>query len=187
MKHKKMRQYPLITHICIMRTSRNLLIITLSLLVLPAMAQNSKKKIKIKQASQSQQVVEPAPASKDYGDANGIDPGLPDQSTATPRPDVFMYVEQMPEPGFDINRYLAENLKYPREAEKENIEGRVVTQFTVNEDGSIGDPKVMRGIGHGCDEEALRLIKGMPKWKPGKQNGKAVKVKYNLPITFRMS
>lgn len=172
----------------VMRIFRSILLVALSLSVLPAVAQSSKKvKIKTKQVEPPEKIEEPAHEPSGTGDPNGIDPGLPDASAQMPKPEVFMFVEQMPEPGFDVNRYLAENLKYPKEAEKANIEGRVVTQFTVNEDGSIIDPKVLRGIGHGCDEEALRLIKGMPKWKPGKQNGKAVKVKYNLPITFRMS
>jgi protein TonB len=69
-------------------------------------------------------------------------------------------------------------------ARETHIEGRVTIKFVVNEDGSISNAKVVRAIGGGCEEEALRVINSMPKWKPGKQNGKAVKVYFTLPVNF---
>jgi len=93
------------------------------------------------------------------------------------------YVEQMPQ--FDeLNEYLSTHLRYPEAAKENNMQGRVSVEFVVNEDGSISNARVLKGIGGGCDQEALRVINGMPKWKPGKQNGKAVKVYFVLPIVF---
>ncbi len=127
------------------------------------------------------------------GDVHGIDPGIVDKPgtgtgvvEAPPPPQIFTYVEQMPQPSVDINAYLSKNLHYPDAARENNIEGRVILQFVVNEDGVVSDIQVMRGIGGGCDEEAVRVLKAMPPWKPGKQNGKAVKVRYNLPISFKL-
>jgi protein TonB len=96
----------------------------------------------------------------------------------------FVIVEQMPEFQGDMIGYLSKQLIYPAMARDNNIQGKVIVQFVVNEDGSVSNAKVMRGIGSGCDAEALRVVNGMPKWKPGKQNGKAVKVYYTLPIRF---
>ena len=82
--------------------------------------------------------------------------------------------------------YIQKNLKYPKQAVDQNIDGRVTVNFVVNEDGSITDVKVARGIGYGCDEEAMRVVRSLPKWKPGKQNGKAVRVAFSLPITYTL-
>lgn len=95
----------------------------------------------------------------------------------------FKFVEQMPEYK-DLPAYLAKAIHYPDMARAANIQGRVIISFVVNEDGSISDAKILRGIGGGCDEEALRVVNAMPHWKPGKQNGQAVKVLFTLPITF---
>ena len=89
-------------------------------------------------------------------------------------------------PDFNISTYLQENLHYPDIARENNITGRVVVKFVVNEDGSASDPKVVRSVGGGCDEEAQRFIAAMPNWKPGIQNGKPVKVYYTQPITFNL-
>jgi protein TonB len=83
-------------------------------------------------------------------------------------------------------KYLANNLKYPAMARESSIEGTVYVQFTIAKDGSITGTKVLRGIGGGCNEEAMRVINAMPNWKPGRQQGNAVKVKYTLPIKFRL-
>ncbi|RYE25278.1 MAG: energy transducer TonB [Sphingobacteriales bacterium] len=99
----------------------------------------------------------------------------------------FTFVEQMPEFNGDMNEYLSRSLTYPAVARDNNVEGKVMVQFVVNEDGHVSNAKVLRGIGSGCDAEAVRVINGMPKWKPGKQNGKAVKVYYTLPIRFMLS
>lgn len=103
---------------------------------------------------------------------------------------VFYYVEQMPRfPGDDkaLSTYLATNLRYPEAAKKKGTEGRVQVQFIVRADGSITDIALKSGIGDGCDEEALRLVKNMPRWTPGKQNGRPVTVSYTLPITFKLT
>jgi protein TonB len=100
---------------------------------------------------------------------------------------VYTYVEEMPRfPGGEdaLNNYLSKNIKYPSKALDNNIEGRVMVEFTVRTNGQIDDVKVLRGIGYGCDEEALRVVKSMPVWSPGKQNGKPVNVVYRVPIKF---
>ncbi|MCK9398362.1 MAG: TonB family protein [Bacteroidales bacterium] len=102
---------------------------------------------------------------------------------------IFMVVESMPEfPGGDsaLYRFLTENIHYPDSTKKAGIQGRVFMTFAVNKDGSISDVQVLRGIGGGCDEEALRVVKSMPNWIPGKQRGKPVRVQYNLPIKFSL-
>ncbi len=102
---------------------------------------------------------------------------------------IFMVVESMPEfPGGEpaLYKYLAENIKYPQMAKESGIQGRVFVTFVVERDGSVTDVRVLRGIGGGCDEEAIRVVKGMPKWSPGKQRGKAVRVQYNLPVKFTL-
>ena len=114
------------------------------------------------------------------------DVGLPQ---AMPRIEIFEFVEQMPEyPGGEdmLEKYFKENLNYPAKEKEMGVEGRVICRFIVNEDGSLSDFKIVRSISEGCDEEAIRLIKNMPHWKPGKQNGKAVKVSYSLPIIFNL-
>jgi protein TonB len=102
---------------------------------------------------------------------------------------VFTVVEQQPEfPGgtAEMYKYLGKNIKYPSAASRANVSGRVFMSFVVNTDGSIQDVAVLKGLGFGCDEEAIRVVKAMPKWKPGKQSGRAVRVKYNLPINFQL-
>jgi protein TonB len=100
---------------------------------------------------------------------------------------IFMVVESMPEPPGGIAalyKYLGENIKYPQMAKESGIQGTVYVTFVVERDGSITDVRVLRGIGGGCDEEAIRVVKNMPKWTPGKQRGKPVRVQYNLPVKF---
>ena len=91
---------------------------------------------------------------------------------------------QFPGGHIALVEYLSKNIKFPKEKEKENVRARVVASFTVDKDGSITDAKIVRSQGEAFDNEALRVINGMPKWIPGMQNGKAVSVKYTLPITF---
>ena len=103
--------------------------------------------------------------------------------------EIFYVVESMPEfPGGEekIYEYLARNLEYPRQANEAGIQGKVFVTFVVESDGSITDIKVLRGIGGGCDEEAVRVVQNMPKWIPGKQRGKPVRVHFNLPIKFTL-
>ncbi len=103
---------------------------------------------------------------------------------------VFVVVETMPEfPGgqAELFKYLSQNVKYPVIAQENGIQGRVICQFVVNKDGSIVDVEVVRSGGDSSlDKEAVRVIKSMPKWKPGKQRGKAVRVKYTVPVNFRL-
>ncbi len=103
---------------------------------------------------------------------------------------IFMVVEQMPEfPGGEekLYRFLADSIRYPESAKESSIQGRVFVTFTVEKDGSISDARILRGIGGGCDEEALRVIQLMPKWNPGMQRGKPVRVQYNIPVKFTLS
>ena len=103
---------------------------------------------------------------------------------------VYQIVEEMPQyPGGEkaMMEYVAKNVVYPQEARDKEISGRVFVSFVVEKDGSIGEVKVMRGIGGGCDEEAVRVVKAMPKWKPGKQEGKPVRVSYMMPINFKLN
>lgn len=103
---------------------------------------------------------------------------------------IFVVVESMPEfPGGAqaMYKYLSENVKYPVIAQENGIQGRVICQFTVNKDGSLVDIEVVRSGGDpSLDKEAIRVIKSMPKWKPGKQRGKAVRVKYTIPVNFKL-
>src|SRR5690554_385490 len=103
---------------------------------------------------------------------------------------IFDVVETMPTPPGGMegwNKYLSNNLKYPTQARRMGIEGTVYVVFVVNTDGSIQDVEILRGIGGGCDEEAMRVVKSAPNWEPGKQRGKAVRVKMRLPIRFKLS
>ena len=103
---------------------------------------------------------------------------------------VFVVVESMPEfPGGQqaLFKYINENVKYPVIAQENGIQGRVICQFVVNKDGSIVDIEVVRSGGDpSLDKEAIRVIKSMPKWKPGKQRGKPVRVKFTLPVNFKL-
>lgn len=102
---------------------------------------------------------------------------------------IFQVVEVMPEfPGgmAECLKFLGKNLKYPVIAQENGIQGRVIVQFVVNRDGSIVDPVVVRSVDPYLDKEAIRVIKSMPKWKPGQQRGKAVRVKYTVPVTFKL-
>jgi protein TonB len=103
--------------------------------------------------------------------------------------EIFTVVESMPEyPGGmgELMKYLASTIKYPPLAKESGIQGRVFINFVVEPDGAISNVKVLRGIGGGCDEEAVRVVSAMPKWKPGKQRGKPVRVSYNLPVKFTL-
>jgi protein TonB len=100
-----------------------------------------------------------------------------------------LIVEEMPlYPGGDTERlrFLADNIQYPLQATENGIQGTVYFQFIIDSKGNITDVKILRGIGGGCDEEALRVIKMMPQWKPGRQNGRTVRVLYNMPVSFRL-
>lgn len=110
---------------------------------------------------------------------------LPDEPPQTEEEeDFFIAVEQMPELIGGLAG-LQRSIRYPEMARKAGIEGRVIVQFIVNEDGSVENPHIIRGIGGGCDEEALRAVSQV-KFNPGRQRGKAVRVQYSLPVVFRL-
>ena len=102
---------------------------------------------------------------------------------------VYEVVEQMPEyPGGmpALIEYLQTNIKYPKDAEKQKVEGRVLVQFVIETDGSVTDVKVTKKVFPSLDAEGIRVVQAMPKWTPGKQDGKLVRVQYTLPIVFNL-
>ncbi len=108
----------------------------------------------------------------------------------TSEPEIFMVVEDPPQfPGGEAEmlKYIAENLDYPPLARENNIQGRVVVKFVVDENGKVMNAQVVKGIGWGCDEAALKVVNSMPRWKPGKQRNKPVRVWFMLPIRFQLS
>lgn len=108
-----------------------------------------------------------------------------------PDPDgVYTVVENQPEPSNGIQefyQYIGQNLRYPSQARRMGIEGKVFVEFTVNEYGELTNFKTLKGIGAGCDEEAIQVLENAPQWNPGTTNGKPVKVKMVLPITFKLN
>ncbi len=103
--------------------------------------------------------------------------------------EIYGMVEEMPcFPGGEakLMKYIQTSINYPQEAIDKGIEGRVFVGFVIDIDGSVVDVKVMRGIGGGCDEEAVRVVKSMPKWRPGKIRGEAQRVSYMIPVTFKL-
>ncbi|WP_099464297.1 MULTISPECIES: energy transducer TonB [Parabacteroides] len=103
---------------------------------------------------------------------------------------IFTVVEEMPKfPGGDAEllKFLGKSVKYPVIAQENGIQGRVICSFVINRDGSVVDAEVVRGVDPALDKEAIRVVNSMPKWTPGKQRGKPVRVKYTVPITFRLN
>ena len=103
--------------------------------------------------------------------------------------EIFTVVEESATPKGGMQafyKYVGEKIKYPAQARRMGIEGRVFVEFVINKDGTLSDVRAIKGIGAGCDEEALRVIKSMPGWKPGKQNGRTVAVSYSMPINFSL-
>ena len=146
----------------------------------------------------------PAPRQEEqdiavYDEVIGRTGGVDDESIPIPNPyldidlessdRVFDVVEQMPSfPGGSkkLVEYLSEKTRYPKDLEETCIQGRVILTFVVEKDGSISDVKVVRSLDPLLDKEAVRVVSSMPKWIPGKQNGVAVRVKYTIPVTFRL-
>ena len=122
------------------------------------------------------------------------DDALEDLLTDVPPPDdepedILIFAETQPSfpGGIDaFYAYLGKNLDYPRQAKRQGVSGKVFVEFVVDKDGSLSNIRVAKGIGVGCDEEALRVIKNSPQWNPGKQRGKAVRVRMVVPIIFRL-
>jgi protein TonB len=140
------------------------------------------KTIEVKSEQKAEQSKKP---TVDVKTPNGV------VSKNVPEPDkVFDVVEQMPlfsGGQVELMKYLSANVKYPVEASKKGIQGRVIVQFVVEKDGTISNVKVVNNADEQLKEEAIRVVKTMPKWVPGKQNGKEVRVKYTLPVTFRLN
>lgn len=126
------------------------------------------------------------------GDDEGVDKSLEETPPIMEEPvseKTFEFVEQMPEfPDGQtaMMKYIMDNMNYPAIARENDIQGTVVVQFVIGSDGEINKVHVARGIGGGCDEEAARVVRSMPKWKPGKHNGKAVQVQFTMPIKFKL-
>lgn len=127
-------------------------------------------------------LVNPDEPVEDYIPPRLIEPDIVDD---TP----IAIPEQMPEfPGGTsaMLAYLAKAIKYPQLARELGIQGRVFVSFVIERDGSVSEVSVLRGIGGGCDEEAIRVVETMPRWEPGRQGGKTVRVSFNLPVHFRL-
>ncbi len=110
-------------------------------------------------------------------------------SNPIPKEEYILYPSQMPEfvgGNIAMMKWLGNNINYPKQALNVGVEGTVYVSFIINTDGSISDATIVRGIGFGCDEEAIRAISAMPKWVPGKQNANAVRVKTTIPIKFQI-
>ena len=112
-----------------------------------------------------------------------------EEKKETVKEEVFTYVEEMPSfPGGEeeVLRYISSNVQYPEIAKRAGVEGRVMVSFIVSRSGDLNDFRVVKSIGAGCDEEAVRVCRTMPRWKPGKQNGKPVSVRVVIPFVFKL-
>ena len=132
---------------------------------------------------------EPIP-TEDPDAIKATQPEMPVAVETEEKDKVFISVEQNPEFAGGMNallKFLQKNLRYPSPAVNANVMGKVYMQFVVGQDGNISKVDVVKGIGFGCDEEAERVVKLMPKWSPGRQSGRAVAVKFTLPISFQLA
>ncbi|MBN3519578.1 TonB family protein [Algoriphagus lutimaris] len=103
--------------------------------------------------------------------------------------EVHQEVDVMPQPPGGMSGLMAfmmENLKYPEQAKEKGVEGVVVVSFVVQQDGSISNPEILKGIGAGCDEEAIRVVKAFPSWTPGEKDGKKVNTQIQLPVKYKL-
>ena len=127
-------------------------------------------------------------ATQEVGNATEVANGEPTEQKPKKAPKkVFTVVEEMPTFNGNLNQWLAENMKYPSEAVKNKEQGRVVVQFIISEEGEVMEPKIIRSVSPSLDKEALRVVSSMPKWNPGKANGKPVAVHYMLPVSFKLN
>ncbi|MCY7351516.1 MAG: TonB family protein [Cytophagaceae bacterium] len=158
------------------------------------------EEVKTEEPPPTQEALKEAPASTEtvVGDPNAtevvIDPneGKAKVEVVEVKPveePIFTVVEQQAAfPGGQeaLAKFLGKNIKYPAEAQRANVQGKVFLSFVVSPNGSISDVAVLKGLGFGCDQEAMRVVKTMPRWSPGRQSGRAVKSRFNLPITFQL-
>jgi protein TonB len=123
------------------------------------------------------------------GDPNAALEPVITEAPVVEEPKIFTFVEQNPEfPGGDAEliKFLQKNIQYPQMERDNDIQGKVLLRFVVMEDGSVQDVNVVRSVSPGLDKEAVRVVKMLPKFKPGKQQGKAVRVYFNLPVVFKL-
>lgn len=163
-------------------------------LCVSAVAQQKNKAAKPSSTSSKTKVAEAKPeAATELGVEDGtIMIEAPAEETGVPIPAVdedrvYTVVEipaEFPGGASAMNLFLGNNLKYPKTAKKANVTGKVYTKFLVEKDGSISEVQIVKSLGHGCDEEAVRVIKSMPTWKPAHQRGKIVRSYHILPINF---
>lgn len=116
-------------------------------------------------------------------------PTIVEPEAEAAEPEIFLIVEDMPQfPGGEakLMEFIGKSIKFPTMARENGITGTVIVNFVVDKNGNIQNPNILRGIGGGCDEEAIRVIKSMPQWTPGKQRGQPVSVSYNIPIRFQL-
>jgi periplasmic protein TonB len=133
-----------------------------------------------KEGVETEEIAAPPPPADDGA-------GKPAEVEQPKEEEIFTTVEQNPEfPGGirELYKYIGANLKYPSAAQRANVSGKVFVKFVVEKDGSVGEVNILKGIGFGCDEEAGRVIKSLPKFAPGKQNGRNVRVWYTLPVSY---
>lgn len=161
---------------------------------IPATTQNKlipppvPKDVIIEIVDNKDEIIDPPPIKE--VDSDESLPQIPDEIIVEKAPPVPTFAEVMPEfPGGlqKLFKYLSRNISFPSEAIKMGLEGQVLVTFIVEKDGSIKDVQIAKGIGWGCDEEAVRVIKRMPNWNPGKQAGRAIAVKYTIPVKFKIS
>ena len=130
--------------------------------------------------------------AQSFDENTDVDVKAPQEDTSDvkmPDENIFIIVEDMPEfPGGEnaLRKFLAENYRYPEDAIENNIEGKIFVTFVVRSSGKINDIKVLKGLCTSCDEEAIRVINSMPKWKPGHQRGKAVSVQFTIPFILKL-
>ena len=145
--------------------------------------------------TQEEMVKAPPSDETNVGNPNDIAPVIDETPVktiepveiATVEPEIFIVLEQQASyPGGlpELIKFLGKNLKYPSQAQRANVSGKVFLDFIVDRNGEISNVQVVKGIGFGCDEEAIRVVNAMPRWSPGKQSGRAVKSKFTLPIAF---
>lgn len=133
-----------------------------------------------KEGTETDEIAAPPPPADE-----GV--GKPAEVEQPKEEEIFTTVEQNPEfPGGikELYKYINSNIKYPSAAQRANISGKVFVKFVVEKDGSVGEVQILKGIGFGCDEESSRVIKSLPKFSPGKQNGRNVRVWYTLPVSY---
>lgn len=151
-----------------------------------------KPKVVLTKVVETKEEVEP-PKDLIILEPEEFDPGeivIPYEPEEEPVEEVLSFVEEMPSPEGGMQAFysfLSKKMKYPKQARRMGMEGKVFVQFVVNEKGKMTDLEVVRGIGVGCDEEALRVMKLAPDWNPGKQRGRPVKVRMVVPIYFRLN